>query len=211
MNKNNKIDYAFFDLDGTLITKDSYLPFLFGWLGRHPKKIFQVLALPFYVLNYFIGKKDRIYIKQAFLRAFMQGASFEEVNSYVNTFWENFFPKYQNPKVIDRLNMHRNEGKYTYIVSASFDFYVQYLKNLLPVDGIIATKAEWKDGKLTGRVVGENCLGINKVHRIEEELGFKIRRKHFYAYSDSDVDAPLLNAAEMAVKVTGKKLEKWKS
>ncbi len=137
--------YAFFDLDGTLIKKDSYLPFLFGWLRFHPERVFSLFVLPFYVINYLLGRKERAYIKEAFLKAFMKGARHEDVDNYVKIFWRNFLRKYQSQKIVNELNVHHDQGRHVYIASASFDFYVSYLEQILPVEGVVATRAEWID------------------------------------------------------------------
>ena len=67
--------FCFFDLDGTLIRTDSYLPVLLAWLRKHPGRCFKVGLLPFTTLAWLaFRRRERQYIKEAYLTAFMGGA-----------------------------------------------------------------------------------------------------------------------------------------
>lgn len=200
---------CFFDLDKTLIKIDSYLPFLFGWLLKHPKKIFHVSVLPLLYVYYLMARKDRSFIKEAFLTAFMKGAEKNEVKQYVENFWKRFLPRHLNKKAMQKLNWHRDHGHQVYIISASFEFYISCLKNVLPVDGIFGTKAQWQNDILTGRLLGKNCKDDEKVIRLEKELGINLNSVCYYAYSDSDSDIPLLKNAAFAFKVNSKGITPW--
>jgi HAD superfamily phosphoserine phosphatase-like hydrolase len=139
----------------------------------------------------------------------MKGAKREDIDSFVCLFWEKFLPKYQNELVIDRLNWHHVNGHMIYIVTASFDFYTQHLVRLLPVTGVIATRAEWDGEVLTGKILGENCRGTAKVRRIESDLGISLNSTSYYAYTDSESDIPLMEKAEHAIMVKSKKIMRW--
>lgn len=202
--------FCFFDLDGTLIQRDSYLPFLFGWLSRYPKRIFCVLTLPLYYCYYLIARKDRAFIKEKFLTAFMRNADKLDIDNYVKLFWQKFLEKYKNEAAMKKLIWHRDQGHHIFVVTASFELYVKYLVKLLPIDGIIGTKEEWQNGKLTGNLLGKNCKGYEKVKRIQDMLGVQLNNLYFYAYSDTDCDFPLLQNANYAYKVNAKTIQSWK-
>jgi HAD superfamily hydrolase (TIGR01490 family) len=202
--------WSFFDLDGTLINKDSYLPFLIKWKYKNPKNLSLLLSLPVKFFSYFIQNRERFYIKEVFLTAFMKGAKRSDVNRFVKDFWKKFLMKHQNDAVVARLKWHFNNGHRVYIVSGSFDFYTKYLQKLWPLHGIISTRAEWKEDVLTGKIKGENCKGEEKLFRIETDLGINLKNIQYYAYTDSYSDLPLLQHAAFPIVVKSQKSWRFK-
>lgn len=209
-NKTYKI-WSFFDLDGTLITKDSYLPFLFKWKYKNPQRILPLFSLPVKLFSYLTKNRESSYIKEAFLTAFMKGARRSDVNLFVKDFWKNFLAKHRNEIVVNKLKWHLNNGHRVYIVSGSFDFYTEFLKKIWPVHGIISTRAEWAGDMMTGKMIGENCKGKEKIIRIEKELGINLQDVEYYAYTDSYLDFPLLRNAAFPIIVNAKKLSKFRN
>jgi HAD superfamily hydrolase (TIGR01490 family) len=209
-NKTDKI-WSFFDLDGTLITKDSYLPFLFKWKYKNPQRLLSLFSLPTKLFNYLTKNRERSYIKEAFLTAFMKGARRSDVNLFVKDFWKNFLAKHRNETVINKLKWHFNSGHRVYIVSGSFDFYTKYLQEIWPIHGIISTRAEWAGDMLTGKIIGENCKGKEKIIRIENELGINLQDVEYYAYTDSFSDFPLLRNAAFPFVVSSKKSSEFRN
>jgi len=141
----------------------------------------------------------------------MKGAKREEINNFVKFFWGKFLPKYQNKAVINRLNWHHKKAHRIYVVTASFDFYAEYLKKIWPLDGVIATKAEWSGNILTGKISGENCKGALKVKRIQEELGINLQTIRYYAYTDSYSDIALLKNADYAMIINLSKISVYEN
>lgn len=194
--------WCFFDLDGTLILRDSYIPFLIGWLSAHPARLFYLILIPIYYAYYLLANKDRSFIKEALLTSFMKGAKREDINVYVKSFWAKFLPKHQNTPVLNTLNWHHKNGHRVFVVTGSFDFYADYLSSVWPLNGIIATKAKWENDALTGKISGKNCRGAEKVKRIEDELGINLRNATCHVYTDSKIDLPLLKSVKYPMLVT---------
>jgi phosphatidylglycerophosphatase C len=203
--------WSFFDLDGTLIHKDSYLPFLVGWKLRNPHRILPLFALPAKWLHYLTKNRDRTFLKEAFLTAFMKGAKWSDVNLFVKNFWNRFLVKHGNEAVIARLKWHFNNGHRVYIVSGSFDFYTIYLQEIWPLHGIISTRAEWEGDILTGKIMGKNCKGEEKIYRIEKELSIHLQEVEYYAYTDSYSDFPLLRYAAFPMVVNSRKASDFRN
>lgn len=202
--------WSFFDLDGTLINKDSYLPFLLEWKFRYPQRILRLFALPAKCLHYLTKNRDRTYIKEAFLTAFMKGAKRSDVELFVGRFWDKFLKKHQNKTVVNQLKWHLKNDHAVYIVTGSFNFYAEYLKKIWPIEGIIATRAGWDGDVLTGKIMGKNCKGEEKIIRIEKELGINLLEIEYYAYTDSYSDFPLLRHAVYPVVVNFKKTSRFR-
>jgi HAD superfamily hydrolase (TIGR01490 family) len=210
MNNSKTNIWSFFDLDGTLINKDSFLYFLLNWKLKHPRKILSLLFLPVKFLLYLTIHHDRGYIKEAFLSSFMKGVKRFEIEQFVANFWEKFLPKHQNNIVVERLYWHYQNHHNVYIVTASLDFYTKHLSKIWPVDGVISTKAEWNGDTLTGKLKSNNCKGSEKTKRIKKELNIDLKNITYYAYSDNKSDLPLLRHATYPIFVQSGKLEQVK-
>lgn len=99
---------------------------------------------------------------------------------------------------------HRAAGAMCCIVTTTNNFFAAPYAQALGID-LLASVAERRDGRYTGRVAGELCHGINKVHRVADwlasrGLGWSAFR-HSAFYSDSASDLPLLEQVHQAVAV----------
>jgi len=101
--------------------------------------------------------------------------------------------------VVERLTWHRDQGHETVIVSASFRNYLEPVARALGVDAVLATELEVRGGRLTGRLVGANVRGAEKVRRLDAWLGSG--EVELWAYGDSSGDDELLARADHPVRV----------
>ena len=110
----------------------------------------------------------------------------------------------------ERFRWHQEQGHVVLLVSASFDVYLEPLGQLLEADDVLCTRLERDAGVLTGRLVGPNCRGAEKVRRIEQwctESGVPVSAVQ-YAYGDSAGDAQMLELALHAFTVSEIELER---
>ncbi len=85
-------------------------------------------------------------------------------------------------------------------MSASPEFYVTPIGRRLGFDAVLATRLEVDpDGRLTGRILGANCRGPEKVVRLREWRGDTLTVA--FAYGDSAGDREMLALAANGVKV----------
>jgi HAD superfamily hydrolase (TIGR01490 family) len=100
---------------------------------------------------------------------------------------------------------HRERGDLCALVTATNDFIAASFARLFGIDRLLASRAEVRDGRYTGEVVGELCHGPEKVARVEAwlaELGLGWADvTHSVFYSDSVTDLPLLARVAEAVAV----------
>lgn len=183
---------CFFDLDRVLVRRGSFLPFLTGWMLKHPWRLGKAIPAPLRCLYRFAVRRDRTAVKEALLSACMRGARRGEIDAFVVSFWDAFLPVYQNDDMVSRLRWHRQNGHAVYLATAALDFCVEHLTQVWPLDGIIATRAEWRADTLTGRIEGHDCRGVEKIVRIRDELGVDLHTTPYYAYAGSEADMPLL-------------------
>ena len=82
------------------------------------------------------------------------------------------------------------------LISASIDAYLDPWSKLAGFDHVICSRLETTPaGNVTGRLVGLNCWGPEKVRRLEELFG-PLKKYTLYAYGDSRGDKELLAGAD---------------
>jgi len=191
---------AFFDLDGTLTKFDTFIPYCLLSLLYRPQQIFALNSLLKEFINFFRGRIERQDLKEAFLVAFLEGARRNEIDRWNKIFLHFFMPWIIRKEVLEIVRQHQQDGDRVYMVSASPDIYLEPLSRLWKLDGVICTVLEWKDGYLTGRILGRNCQGEEKARRIrtlfdESELVGSI------GYGNSDGDQQLLKLVTFGMKI----------
>jgi phosphatidylglycerophosphatase C len=191
---------AIFDLDGTLTKRDTFLPFLFGYLMRKPILILRVWTLGWSLLLFRAGRITNETLKQHFLEVFLKGTNLQDIEGWTQKYVKSLVNNGLWEKTISRLEDHRDKGHVLCILSASFDFYVHLLADELGVENVICTRAELStDNRFTGQMATPNCYGEEKVRRLEEWLCAFENRPKVFAYGDNLSDIPLLERADHGV------------
>jgi len=177
-----------FDFDKTIYDGDSTIDFYLYCLRRQPKLI---LALPRQMLafvRYAFGIIGKNQWKEGFF-SFLTRA--RNVDSLVLRFWESHEKKIKS----FYLEMEHSSDV---VISASPEFLLAPICAKLGVKALIATKVDQK----SGRLLGKNCRGTEKVSRLKEQFP---DCRVLCAYSDSLTDLPMLNLAEQAYLIRGEK------
>jgi phosphatidylglycerophosphatase C len=187
-----KKEIAFFDFDGTITTKDSFLEFIkfckgtksFYWgflLHLHWLVAFKVKLVPNQVA------------KEKVLKHFFGGTSADEFDRLCQEFTDRAVPKLIRPKALEEIKNFQEAGTPVVIVSASPENWIRKWADLLRVE-LIASRLEVKDGKITGKIIGKNCRGPEKVKRILEKYQVK-DYEVIHAYGDTSGDSEMLKMA----------------
>ena len=101
------------------------------------------------------------------------------------------------------LEPHREQGDHLMIVTATNDFITRPIADLLGVETLIATTAEFIDGRYTGKPTGTPSFKEGKVTRVKEWLNRNPQSlEGSYFYSDSINDLPLLELVSTPIAVT---------
>lgn len=186
---------AAFDFDGTLTRRDTLLPFLLHTLGaaavaRH------ALALSPTLAGYALGLIGNGVAKERVLVRCLAGMRMDELQQEGERFAALILPGLLRQEALHRLDWHKQQGHRCVVISASLDFYVQPWAIKAGFDDVIATHLETReDGRITGKLSGANCYGIEKVRRLEALLGAR-EGYSLYAYGDSRGDKELLSSAD---------------
>jgi HAD superfamily hydrolase (TIGR01490 family) len=102
--------------------------------------------------------------------------------------------------VVQTVQDHLKTGDRVILVTASFDIYVEKLAKRLGIPNVVCTRAEVRDGILTGRILGKNCHGTEKVERLETLLA-PAEWAISILYTDHHSDLPLLKRVSHGVLV----------
>lgn len=190
---------AIFDLDGTLTTKDTYIPFL-GLCLRQLGFRARAAALPFYMAMYYGKAITNERLKEAFLNAVLSGVPVKKLQPVVDKFLDRLMNEGLNDAAVESLRRHLAVKDRVILATASFDIYVRALGEKLGIQEVVCTRTEVKDGFLTGRISGRNCHGAEKLRRLDELLKDSDWKDSVF-YTDHHSDAPVLKKASRGILV----------
>ena len=191
-----------FDLDHTLTRRDTFLQYLAGFILRNPARILRCIGLPFAVAEFYLGLIDNRQMKESFLSAVLGGIHRQEIEAWTKQYVPQLVSYGLNEKAMDVLRQHRQAGDLLVLMTASPDCYVLELGKILGFEEIICTATEFVAGRMSGRLVGANVRGMEKLRRFED-LRSRFQSHFITAYADDSSDVPLLLAADRGILVNG--------
>lgn len=194
---------ALFDLDNTLLNGDSdhaWGMFL-AEIGAVDSALQQQKQDYFYQ-QYTAGKLD-IYEFCEFQFSILAENSLDQLNTWHNDFMDKVIEPMIESGKTDLLEPHRKAGDDIVIITATNDFITGPIAKRLGVETLIATQAEFINGRFTGKVADTPCFQNGKVTRLKEWLTQNDKAfTDSYFYSDSINDLPLLELVDTAIAVT---------
>lgn len=184
---------ALFDFDGTISNRDSFLLYLQHAVGL-PRFVAGSCSLLPRLILFFMKKYPNARLKQDFVSTFLGGWEIDEARNKARVFARDCIPSILRPLACERLDWHSGEGDRIVIVSASLGLVLEHWCDTRGYD-LLATELEILDGRVSGRLAGENCRGVEKVTRIRAayERG---DYSEIWAYGDSKGDLPMLEMAD---------------
>jgi phosphatidylglycerophosphatase C len=185
---------AIFDLDGTLITRDSFLPFLLSYTIKHGR-FWPIVAMPFWISLYVLRLISARTVKERLLTLFFYCEKKEDIGQHAETFCTNWVDRHLRPDLMEKLHEHQRAGHRIILVSASPDLYVPRVGKHLGIDETVCTRVAWNGESCTGKIIGPNCKGEEKVKLLSDYLQVKSLPSPSYAYGDSKSDLPILRWA----------------
>jgi len=181
-----------FDFDNTLSLCDSFVPYTLYQGG--PRRFLRgALSLARRRLS---GKIGRTEAKELMLQGTLVGAEKFDVEAYAALFLKTAM----NSEVLGKLESYLSRGERVIIVSAGPELYLKAIADSLGVE-LIGTRLELNPpgtklvGQLSGKVLGENCRGAEKIKRLSEVLNLE-DFSPIRAFGDSDGDKELLERAD---------------
>ena len=180
-----------YDFDETIYDGDSSLDFFLYVLCKKP---YLIVLIPFQLwgmAKYFLGIAE----KETYKEHFFVFLRFIPVQEMVFGFWN------QNRRKIKPWYLLRKQNS-DIIISAS----PQFLLEPIVIDYFGVTLIASKLDPDTGRYIGKNCLGEEKVSRLHNIYPDCIIENFF---SDSLSDAPLAGKAQQSFMVKGTNIIPW--
>lgn len=190
---------AAFDFDGTLSTRDNFVPFLHRFAGT-PATIRGFVAAGLQVARGGRSHWSRNHLKAATLRELVTGRAAADLDATAHAFADDVVAHHLRAEAVQLADWHRTQGHRLVIVSASLAAYLRPIADHLRFDAVLATELEvGDDGRLTGRMAGENVRGPEKQRRLDAWLGGA--PAFVWAYGDSSGDRELWARADRAVRL----------
>jgi len=184
---------ALFDFDGTITTKDSFIEFI-RYYSSNQKLLLGILLLFPRMVLFKLGFISNWKAKEYVLTWFFKDESTSEISREAHHFCDKIVPKLLKKEALLKLEEHKANGDKVILVSASAEYWLTPWTKSTGIE-LIGTKLEVKDGKLTGKIAGYNCYGIEKVNRIKERIDLS-EFDNVYAYGDSRGDKEMLALAD---------------
>lgn len=190
-----------FDVDNTLTVRDCVVPFMQRVAGRvgFLKACFSSpVKLATMVLH-----RDRDAIKSYFVGKVFSGKSVCEIEELGVEFAAQVVGSWMRDDVAQQMRWHQSQGHVVVLVSASLEPYLQPFGDLCEVDAVLCTRLETDGNRFTGRILGNNCRGEEKMSRLREwmKMSGLPEESFVYAYGDSSGDTALLAAAQCGYMV----------
>lgn len=191
------------DVDYTVINTDSMLDFFIYSLKNKTFKT--IIKLPYIVFTLAMYLLRIVPLKRAKEAIFHPIVDFSEED--LKFFFDDCIMKKINESMKKIIYKNKKEHNIIIMITASPYAYMKYFKDYGFADEVIGTELFYENSRYKNQFVGENCKGIEKIHRIKavlDKLGIEIDYENSYAYSDSKSDLPMLSLAKNAFLVSKK-------
>ena len=181
-----------FDFDGTITTKDTLIEFVQFYHGKRTYWWRMMMLAPVMVL-FLLKLIPNWKAKQFFLSRFFKGEKLGDFNTRCLDFSQKVLPSLIRSGALKAIDKFKKQNNTIAVVSASAENWV---KPWCDQQGILclATRLEIKDGNITGKLLGRNCYGDEKVCRIREQFDLTSFDR-IIAYGDSSGDKEMLALA----------------
>jgi phosphatidylglycerophosphatase C len=183
---------AFFDFDGTITTKDTMFEFV-----KYTHGSFRYLIGLSFISPWLIAMKmgliSKASAKEKLLTYFFGKSDADKFNADCRSFTATIIPSLVRKEALLAIQKHKEENTDIVVVSASPENWVApwCIQNNLQY---ICTRLEVSNKKITGKLLGPNCNGLEKVSRIKEKFD-TADYKTIFCYGDSKGDKQMLQLA----------------
>ncbi|AFL74822.1 HAD-IB family hydrolase [Thiocystis violascens] len=186
---------AAFDFDGTITTRDTFVPFLALAFGRVRVGL-AFASLAGEALKVVLKRSDRDRFKARIIGRLFPGHSVPSLRR-VGDAHARAVEALFRPAALERIAWHRSQGHRLVMVSASLDLYLEPVAARLGFDDLLCTRPAGDPLLFDGGMDGANCRGAEKVRRLEGLLG-DLTQYELHAYGDSAGDREMLEVADVA-------------
>jgi HAD superfamily hydrolase (TIGR01490 family) len=186
------VNLALFDFDGTITFGDTWTPFMQLAVRPARQTFGRILLAPAYA-KYKCGMMPVGRMRESAIRVGFRGERAGDVRRLGCQYARETLPARVRPCAAETLAWHKSRGDDVVVVSASLDVYLTPWCANRRIAAVCTTLEE-RDGLLTGKCVGGDCSGDEKVRRVLAQYSLS-RYQAVYAYGDTPDDRPLLALA----------------
>ncbi len=196
---------AFFDVDNTMMIGASIFHFARGLAARKFFTVSDLAGFTWQQLKFRLGGKETKYgisTSRDTALSFVAGRSVAEIVALGEEIYDELMADRIWAGTRALAQMHLEAGQRVWLVTATPVELAQIIASRLGLTGALGTVSETRDGRYTGRLVGEMLHGRAKAHAVRALAateGLDLRR--CTAYSDSVNDVPMLSVVGTAVAV----------
>jgi HAD superfamily hydrolase (TIGR01490 family) len=183
---------AFFDIDGTLIAKNSgplYMKFLRRRGEIRRRDLWHTLYL---FLRYKLGLLD-IEAAAASTSAWIRGRREQDIADHCRVWYRDIVRQYLQPEMVGRVRHHQAQGHVVALLSSTTPYLAGPLAEELGIEHLIVSRLVVEEGRFTGDVQRPICYGRGKIHwakRFAADHDVDLGASWFY--TDSVTDLPML-------------------
>ncbi|MEI6985537.1 MAG: HAD-IB family phosphatase [Rhodospirillaceae bacterium] len=184
---------AIFDFDDTLIEGDSMPRFLDAAIGLVRTRLAMIGAVVGALAVHAVGRPRGAdfagSVKALLLRATLAGLAVEDAHAAARCLKPRL--RWRSPQ-LEALRAHAAAGRRVVVASGALDVYLPILLEGLPVNTIMATGIEVRNGHLTGLLKDINCVRQAKAERIRRFLIANAPTGPTWGYGNRPHDLPML-------------------
>ncbi|RDZ27788.1 HAD family hydrolase [Lysobacter silvisoli] len=186
------MDLALFDFDGTITQRELFVEFVASVMPPSRMRAGRLRVLPTW-LGYKLGLVSGSTIRAQVARLGFRDLPQAQLEEAGRRFAEQVIPTALRPEAMARIAWHRERGDTVAVVSGAFDVYLRHWCQAQGLDWLCSS-LEARDGVLTGRYHGAQCVGAEKPRRVRERYQLS-RYAQIHAYGDTREDRELLALA----------------
>jgi phosphatidylglycerophosphatase C len=97
-------------------------------------------------------------------------------------------------EMLEKLKFHLESNHKVIILSGGYNVYLNLLKKKFGFHEIICSDLELVNGRFTGKIVGLDCMGQNKINKLNSQIDLSdFDLTNSFTYTDDVSDLPILN------------------
>ena len=151
-------------------------------------KAWALTAMPVFSSVGYIKKSRKKWLLES-----LKGESRANIESFATKTFLPWLITKENRALQLELRRVQSLGYKTVILSGGLAVYIRAHNQSLGADLVIADELEFTNGVATGRILGRECLGLEKVNRLSKSLALdSFDLIHSRAYTDCLSDFPML-------------------
>lgn len=183
---------ALFDFDGTVTYKDTFVEFMKYYRGAS-RFYWGMMRISPWLVGLKFGLIANWRVKERALTYFFKNEPLDKFNRVAEDFCREKLPALLKADAVEQIKAHQNQHDRVILISASAENWLRPWTEQVGIE-LLATQLEVKNGKLTGRIKGKNCHGIEKCNRLHQLLKPK-EYEEIHAYGDTRGDREMLALA----------------